>query len=583
MSARRIKIVLLALYLLGGAAFGIGAVRQRAALNLSATAGGQYPYLVYAQGIASEGVTRFVGDRNRMPAVPTIVSLVHDDDWQTFANRASLLSIALSLVVLAGVALIAHQVLRPFSAAAVTLSAAFGVFLDRASFVQAEPTFYGLLLLSWWLMIRHLRAPTLRRAAVCGAVLGATYLTKASALPLLPAFVIFAGAATLRTRSREPGKRLVPWATVATAVGMFVLITSPYLAENHARFGRLFYNVNSTFFMWCDSWREASAFAEAHDIAIAYPDAPADEIPGPLNYWRSHTTSQIGARLSYGLGVLTRETFSKRFGVYLVCGGLVCGVAALGRGRRRIGRLLDSFNDRLIFIFCGAISLGYLISYAWYVPIGYGDRFVQSLFMPAMCAMLFVMERLAGGRRVLGSWRLADGLGLALCCVVLVDGMVFAAPAASRPPPHFLEYYYNESIERERVGDDVEARRGYAGVFQIDQTFIASMGRGALETDRFASAAEHFRRAVDLDPENAILFNDLGSALVQSDRPVEAVAALKRATTLDPDLAVAWFNLGGTLIGLERATEAAAAIEHLSKLDPPLARRLGDLMPASPP
>jgi len=197
--------------------------------------------------------------------------------------------------------------------------------------------------------------------------------------------------------------------------------------------------------------------------------------------------------------------------------------------------------------------------------------------------MLFVMERLAGGRRVLGSWRLADGLGLALCCAVLVDGMVFAAPAASRPPPHFLEYYYNESIERERVGDDVEARRGYAGVFQIDQTFIASMGRGALEAGRFAGAAEHFRRAVDLDPESAILFNDLGSALVQSDRPVEAVAALKRATTLDPDLAVAWFNLGGTLIGLERTTEAAAAIEHLSKLDPPLARQLSDLMPASPP
>ena len=114
--------------------------------------------------------------------------------------------------------------------------------------------------------------------------------------------------------------------------------------------------MNSTFFMWCDSWGEASAFAEAHDIATEYPNAPPDEIPGPLNYWRSHTTSQIGARMGYGLGVLARETFTKRFGVYLGCGAFVCSLAALGRGRRRIGLLLTSFDNRLIFVFCGAIS-----------------------------------------------------------------------------------------------------------------------------------------------------------------------------------------------------------------------------------
>jgi len=278
--------------------------------------------------------------------------------------------------------------------------------------------------------------------------------------------------------------------------------------------------------------------------------------------------------------VLARETFTKRFGIYLVLSALVCGLAATGRGWRRIRLLLASFENRLILVFCCAISLGYLLSYAWYVPIGYGDRFIQSLFTPAMCAMLFVMQRLAGGRRMFGSWRLTDGLGLALCGVVLVDGVVLAAPSANKPPPHFLEYYYNESVERERDGDDVEAGRGYAGVFQIDPTFIASIGRGALEAGRFADAANHLRRAASLDPDNPIVLNDLGSALVQSDQPVEAVDALQRATSLDPNLAVAWFNLGGTLIGLGRNAEAAAAIEHLAKLNPALAQRLSDLLPS---
>jgi hypothetical protein len=584
MGTPRIKIALLVLYTAGAAALAIGAVRQRAALNLSATAGGQYPYLVYARGIAREGVTRFVGDRNRMPALPALVSLVHDDDWPTFVKRASALSIALSMILLAGVALIAHRILRPFSAAAVTLSAGFSVCLGRASFVQAEPTFYVLFLLSWWLSIRYLRRPGIGRAVVCGVALAVTFLTKASALPLLPALVLFtaiaAGSRVFRWGPHGSGKRPASWTTVLIAVGVFGLLTSPYLAENKARFGRLFYNVNSTFFMWCDSWREASALAEAHDITTAYPDAPPDEIPGPMNYWRSHSLGEIGARMSYGLGVLVRETCTKRFGVYLACGALLCGAAAVGRGGRRIGRLCRSFDDRLILIFCVLISAGYIFLYAWYVPIGYGDRFIQSLFMPVMCAMLFVMERLAGRRRALRSLRLSDALAIALCGIVLIDAAALAVPAASTPPPHFVEFYYNESVERERVGDDAEARRGYAGVFRIDPTFIASVGRGALETGRFADAVDHLRRAAELEADSAVLFNDLGSALVQSDRPVEAVAALERATTLDPNLAVAWFNLGGTLIGIGRTEDASAVIARLTKLDPRLARQLNDLMPS---
>lgn len=578
--------LLIAIYLAAAAAFLFGAVRQRASLNLSATAGGQHPYLEYAEGIALEGITRFVGDRNRMPAVPALVSVVYDADRQRFVERASAMSIALVVAVVIGVGVIPHRILRPLSACAVTLAAAFGVFLDKASFVQAEWLYYGLFFLSWWLAVRLVRRPTPGRGAWCGLALAAAQMTKASALPLLASTVVFVliGCLIGSGRKRGPGSPGA-WTGVfsgALAVIVFAAVCAPYLAENKSRFGRIFYNVNSTFFMWCDSWREAAGFADAHELGKEYPDAPAEEIPGPITYWETHTGRQILARVRYGLTVLAEETFAKRFGAYLAMAGVACGLAMLVGGRRRVRFMLADSRDRLVPVFCAVTFAGYLLSYAWYVPVAYGDRFVQSLFLPVMCGAVFVMERSAGARRGRPRMRRADALAALMIAVVLLDGVLLAAPSADDPPPHFVEFYYNESVERERAGDAMEARRGYEGVHTIDPTFIPRLGRAALEAGRFDAAVAHLGRAASVD-RNPIVLNDLGSALVQSGRGAEAVEVLREATERDPEFAVAWFNLGGTLIQLDRTDEASEVIDRLAELDPRLARTLNDLMPRPTP
>jgi tetratricopeptide (TPR) repeat protein len=69
------------------------------------------------------------------------------------------------------------------------------------------------------------------------------------------------------------------------------------------------------------------------------------------------------------------------------------------------------------------------------------------------------------------------------------------------------------------------------------------MGRSLLQIRRFADAEAHFRRALELDPNNAISHNNLGLALQRQGRAVEAVHAFDAAARIDPASDLARTNL----------------------------------------
>ena len=98
MSTRALRIALI-LFWVGAAATYVGiAAKQKQNLNLSATAGGQYPYLINAQRMAKEGVTQYLGDRNRMPLYPALLSAVYVEDWDTFVRRSAWFAIVSSML-----------------------------------------------------------------------------------------------------------------------------------------------------------------------------------------------------------------------------------------------------------------------------------------------------------------------------------------------------------------------------------------------------------------------------------------------------------------------------------------------------
>lgn len=577
-------------FLLASAIAVTSAIRQQSLLNLSATAGGQYPYLIYAQGMAQEGWWNFFGDRNRMPLVPALVSLGHTDDWTTFVERSAWLSIGLTIASSLVVFLLALRSLKTWPAVALWLMVWLVIFAPYASFVQAEIPYYALFLACWLLSCRVIVHPTIGLSLSAGALIGATYLTKASALPLLwitLAFLLIRALVDfLRSRkqspsSTSPGVPPRPQFVRFTMTGLsvligFVLLCAPYLVSNYNRFGHVFYNVNSTYFMWCDSWQDARAFAEKHDIARRTPDARPEEIPSLTRYLSTHSLSQMFKRLGYGANAMIDSLWDHSITKYLI---LSIGVAGWTLIRRQ-GALRQLWREhRWPMSFTACTLLAYGLSYAWYAQVAFGERFVLSLVLPVLWIFLWI----ATGPRNLekpefpatNSWFSAILIAGALIESVLS----LTAPVSASPG--FVSFYYNESRERELANDFAEAERGYRGVLQLAADFAPahqSLGMIALTSGRIADAELHLARAAQLLPSSADAANSYGSALVQSGKIERAIVQFENAVRLSSRSGVFWFNLGGSYITAGRLEDALAVIDVLKAIDPERARQLSNLL-----
>jgi hypothetical protein len=158
--------------------------------------------------------------------------------------------------------------------------------------------FYFLNFCLFLLMWRLLQRPTYATAVAAGVAAGLAHLTKAS---IWPGLLVFTGFGFLRggiqwlqwrrsPEGRVPRESAVrALLVVPLTVAVFLTVTFPYLRTTKGITGHYFYNVNSTFYVWYDSWREAEAGTKAHGDRVGWPDMPPDEIPSLAKYLREHT------------------------------------------------------------------------------------------------------------------------------------------------------------------------------------------------------------------------------------------------------------------------------------------------------
>src|SRR5205814_8740287 len=74
----------------------------------------------------------------------------------------------------------------------------------------------------------------------------------------------------------------------------------PYIQTSKRIYDSYFYNVNSTFVMWCDSSTEAFEFLSAHGDKDQWREVPPDQRPSFQKYWREHSITQIAHRIWRG-------------------------------------------------------------------------------------------------------------------------------------------------------------------------------------------------------------------------------------------------------------------------------------------
>ncbi len=424
---RRYRIAFAVLVIL--TVYGWEAHARRRLMATPARLGDQGAYLAYAQQMYASGYA-VAGDRNRMPVFPFLLSLIYRPGLSEtqFLERAQAFNVNLSIVLLLLLFLIFRRFLAVFHAVALLAVTAFGVFLYRAVNAQTEVLFYFISFCAFLLLVQMLTAPRWWLAILSGGAVGLAHLTKASVLPSLGLWVVvFVAQGFWGCRGGRKSHSGSPWhrlGLLLLLLGTFFAVTLPYVRQSKQTYGRYFYNVNSTFVMWCDSSSEAWEFLSAYADKDKRRSLPADQVPSPVKYWREHSASQITHRLTHGLrDLFTQNAMAIGYYKFVILFAFTGGFLWIRRPQRA-RRLLA--EEPFAAAFCILFFSLYLLLYAWYDAIVNDTRFILSIFLPfVFTASMFVVamgrDRIVAiaGRRLSFTQFFAGALiGLSLIDVV---------------------------------------------------------------------------------------------------------------------------------------------------------------------
>lgn len=385
-----------------------GAGRQFTEMNSGPGLIDQDAYMEYAKKIYKFEF-RYPFERNRMPLYPSFQALFFDvsETRREFFEAGAWRNAYLSIFLLAGIAWLFRRHFSLFSTFIAVLITGFTVFVFKAAWFQAELLFYFLTFGMFYLMLALFRRPHWTIAVLAGVVAGLAHLTKASVLPGLLLFMVFFFAQGIwryvqrRRATGESGQglRATSGMWLAPLVGLvFLAIIFPYIRTSKIHFGQYFYNVNSTFYIWYDSWEEASLGTKAHGDREGWPDMPADEIPSMGKYLGEHTPEQIGLRLVNGAQlVLDNVIHSYGYFKYLVLYALL-GLAGMIWERRRAVEWAQRNGFLILFVL--AYFGAYFLLYAWYAPIAEGNRLILAQFLPLLFVLFSAVHGLLGDKVV---------------------------------------------------------------------------------------------------------------------------------------------------------------------------------------
>lgn len=380
-----------------------GASEHARVVNLSKARGDQSGFLADAEQVYANfnGLTPpgLVGKRNSMPVYAGVLSLFYDpqmsDDEYFLVARAW--NIRLSLLLIGILACVFAWHLPGILAMNLTLIVAFSVFVFKAGYSQPELLFYTFVFLTFLVFLHLLQTPPGRKrfglAIVGGVLSGLTYLTKAAVMPLVAIFVaVFLGQAlVMHIRAANSARTGLASLAVRVAPAALLVVTclavlSPYLIHNKQTFGRYFYNVNTTFYVWYDNWPMASVGTILHGDAVGWPKMPESELPSMQKYLRTHSVGDIARRLAGGFRDMVVRSFNTYwyFKYVAIYAAIVIAVivvnsrAALDVVRARPAESL------FVLVYTGV----YLMATAFYEPIsGTGTT---RLLMAHITPLLFV-------------------------------------------------------------------------------------------------------------------------------------------------------------------------------------------------
>jgi hypothetical protein len=385
----KVFAVILATGILAGL-YWYGAYKQMTEVNTGSGYIDQDAYMQYAMDLYESHYT-YIGDHNRMPVYPFLQSLFYQSKMRKriFFQEGQLRNLILSLPLLAILAFIFFRRFKPIQALNFILIVAFTIFIFKAGWFQAELLFYFLNFVMFLLMWRLLQQPSYLLAILVGLVAGIAHLTKASILPGLVIWLLVASLQHLWLTIRDRGQLIKEgisvisktriWIVPLTGL-VFLATVFPYIQTSKRVFGSYFYNVNSTFYIWYDSWEQATNGTKAHGDRVGWPDMPAEEIPSMSKYLSEHTPTQILMRFTNGAqAVMDQVIHSYGYFKYIACYAGLLLLAAILKWKQA-WQLIRA--NLFLVLFALLYFAAYFLLYFWYAPITSDNRLILAQFIP---------------------------------------------------------------------------------------------------------------------------------------------------------------------------------------------------------
>jgi hypothetical protein len=175
---------------------------------------------------------------------------------------------------------------------------------------------------------------------------------------------------------------------------VFTAVIFPYIHAVKQRFGKYFYNVNTTVYIWYENYDQALEEEAKYHFMEHWPqDLNASQIPGFQKYMREHSLSQIVERFRIGVGKVFQNVI-RQHGVFNYWLGMVIlFLSAIFIDLRNSLRTARRYPILILFIvlyFCG-----YFIAFSWYSHIAGGRRFLFSLYIPVLVTVFLGINALA--------------------------------------------------------------------------------------------------------------------------------------------------------------------------------------------
>jgi tetratricopeptide (TPR) repeat protein len=130
---------------------------------------------------------------------------------------------------------------------------------------------------------------------------------------------------------------------------------------------------------------------------------------------------------------------------------------------------------------------------------------------------------------------------------------------------------------QKKVPEAIAAFRKAIELEPEDAAAYSHLGAAFRTQKKLPEAIAAYHKAIDLDPNSAHFYGQLGLTLRHQKKIPEAIAALRKAIDLDPKYALAYGCLGDALFAQKKLPEAIAAFRKAIEVNPRFASAYSDL------